>query len=97
MTKHEQYFLEMLEDRYQQFEKFKIIHDNYLKDPAKWQDQFNAEGRLIMTIIREWEKKLCSHSERGQYGVFSSGLADKFWALIRQKFPKIDFVGVKVS
>ncbi len=97
MTKHEQYFLEMINDRYQQFEKFREVHEKYVRNPTKWQEQFNAEGKIILEIIREWERKLCSHSERGQYGVFSSSLADKFWALVRREFPKIDFVGVKIS
>ena len=94
MTKHEQYFLDMLEDRHQQFSHFKKIHDLYLIDPKKWQNEFNAHGKIIMDIIREWERRLCSHSEKGKYGVFSAGLADKFWNLVRREFPKIDFVGV---
>ena len=97
MTKHEKYFLQMLEDRFYQFEKFQEVHDKYALDPDKWQSQFNKEGKLIVKIIREWEKKLCSHSEKGKYGVFSSVLADKFWTLVRKKFPKIDFVGVQRS
>lgn len=97
MTKYQQYFQSMMDDRQEQFKRFKEIHDNYVKDPDRWQRQFNAEGKLIMEIIREWERKLCSHSEKGQYGIFSSNLADKFWAEIRKFFPKIDFVGVEVS
>jgi hypothetical protein len=96
MTKYQKYFQEMLLHYPRQFKQFKEIHDKYIIDPKKWSDQFNVEGEIILDIIREWERKLCSYSERGQYGVFSANLADKFWAQIRKYFPKIDFVGVKM-
>lgn len=95
MTKYQKYFQEMMDDRFEQFKRFKDVHDNYVKEPEKWKDRFNSEGKIILSIIREWEKRLCSHSERGQYGIYSSKLADKFWDEIRKNFPKIDFVGVK--
>lgn len=97
MSKYQKFFEMMMEDRQEQFKRFKDIHDKYVNDPVKWQNEFNAEGKIIMDIIREWEKKLCSHSERGQYGIFSSGLADKFMTEVRKHFPKIDFIGVKQS
>lgn len=95
MSKYQKYYQEMMEKYPRQFKQFKIIHDQYILDPEKWKDQFNIEGEIILDIIREWEKRLCSYSERGQYGVFSANLADKFWSEVRRVFPKIDFVGVK--
>ncbi len=95
MTKYQKYFQEMLNKYPRQFKQFKEIHDKYMIDPKTWADQFNTEGEIILEIIREWEKKLCSHSEKGKYGIFSSNLADKFWSEIRRNFPKIDFIGIK--
>lgn len=79
------------------FGKFKALHDRYVADPEKYQDEFNSEGAKILEIIRIWEKKLCGKTESGQYAKFSSGLSDKFWSLVRNDFPKIDFVGAKVK
>lgn len=95
MTKYRKYFQQMLDKYPRQFTRFKEVHDNYALDPDKWKDLFNIEGEMVMEIIREWERRLCSHSERGQYGKFSSNLADKFMDQVRAFFPKIDFVGVK--
>lgn len=95
MTKYQEYFQKMMEDRFTQFERFREIHENYQKDPEKWKVVFNREGALILDIVREWERKLCSHSERGQFGKYSANLADKFWGEVRKVFPKIDFVGVE--
>lgn len=95
MTKYQEYFQKMMEDRFIQFDRFREIHDNYLKDPEKWKAQFNKEGALILDIIRDWERRLCAHSEKGQYSKYSANLADKFWGEVRKIFPKIDFVGVE--
>jgi hypothetical protein len=96
MTKYQKYFQEMFDRNAEVFEKFSDVHSKYITDPDKWQDLFNEEGKKAVTIIREWERRLCQHSERGQYGKFSSNLAEKFWGEVRIRFPKIDFVGVKL-
>lgn len=95
MTKHEKYYMEMIEQNRDLFNQFMDIHDKYVKDQFSWQVKFNIIGEKVVEIIREWERKLCRNTERGQYGVFSANLADKFWNLVRKDFPKIDFVGVK--
>ncbi len=97
MTKYQKYFREMMDKNEYLFTEFKRIHDSYMLDPVKYENEFNKLGKEVVDEIREWERKLCSQSERGQYGVFSAGLADKFWKEVRIYFPKIDFVGVKIS
>lgn len=94
MTKHEQYFKDMLEYNKELFDIFKQIHDKYAIDPKKFQQEFNEKGQDILNIIRKYENMLCEKSESGKFGKFSSGLSDKFWSLIREHFSKIDFVGV---
>ena len=96
MTKHQQYFQEMMEKNQDLFADFKKIHDLYAQNPDNWQDLFNENGKAVVEEIKEWERRLCAHSEKGQYGKFSAGLADKFWSAVRSYFPKIDFVGVKL-
>ena len=95
VTKHEEYYQRMIDENSQIFNDFMELHDKYMKDPASYQAKYNAMGEEVVSIIRDWERKLCSHSERGQYGKFSANLADKFWSLVRKDYPKIDFVGVK--
>jgi len=95
MTKHQQYFHDMLENHKDIFDNFKKLHDEYEKDAKKWQVEFNKEGQRVLTIIRKYENLLCSHSESSHYGKFSSNLADKFWESVRKYLPKIDFVGLQ--
>jgi hypothetical protein len=94
MTKYKQFFQEMVTENQELFDSFKTIHDNYVINQDAWKEKYNTVGKEVVEIIRNWERKLCSHSERGQYGVFSSKLADKFWDEIRKVYPKIDWVGV---
>lgn len=93
-TKHQQYLQDMIESNQELFDNFQKIHTLYMEDPEKYQKQFNAEGEDVLNLIRKYENMLCSHSESGKYGKFSSKLSDKFWEAIRGKFPKIDFVGI---
>lgn len=97
MTKYKQIFDEMLKKNRELFIKFKITHDLYSSDRKTWVKQFNDEGEKVLEIIREYENHLCGHSEQGQYSKFSANLAEKFWQEVRKNYPKIDFVGVKIS
>lgn len=97
MTKYKQLFDEMLSKNRELFIRFKITHDMYATDRKIWSEQFNQEGLQVLEILREYENRLCGHSEQGQYSKFSANLAEKFWAEVRKNYPKIDFVGVKVS
>lgn len=96
MTKTEQYYQKMVDQNLDLFGQFQDIHDNYALNPQLWQAQYNEMGGKVVAVIREWEKRLCQHSEGGLYGKFSAVLADKFWTLVRRDYPKIDFVGVKI-
>lgn len=97
MTKHEQYYIQMIDQNKELFNRFFETHDKYQTDSAAWQQLFNEEGKKVLEVIRQWEKKLCQQSEKGQYGKYSANLADKFWGLVRKDFPKIDFVGVSIT
>lgn len=94
MTKHEEYFHDMLANHKELFAEFKKIHDEYALDPKTWQPKLNEYGQEVLHIIRRYENMLCGKSESGKYGKFSSKLADKFWESVRASFPKIDFVGM---
>ncbi len=95
MTKSQQYFQDMMEYNKEIFDNFAKIHDEYSKDPEKFQQEFNEEGEKVLAIIRNYENMLCGQSEGGKYGKFSSNLSDTFWGIIRKQFPKIDFIGLK--
>ncbi|MDP2671426.1 MAG: hypothetical protein Q8P13_03130 [bacterium] len=97
MTKFKQTFDEMVKKNREDFIRFKITHDMYATNPKEFKTQFDHEGEKILAIIRDYENKLCGHSESGQYSKYSANLADKFWSEVRKNYPRIDFVGVKQS
>lgn len=87
----------MINEHKDLFENFQDIHDEYARDPVAWQKLFNEYGKEVLDVIREYERRLCATSERGQYGKFSGNLSQKFWDEIRKVMPKIDFVGVTIG
>ncbi len=97
MTKHQKIFNQMLKENKNLFAEFDKIYQCYNLDPQTHQQKFNKKGEQIKEIIQKYENRLCGRSEKGIYANFSASLAEKFWNLIRQKYPKIDFVGVKIS
>lgn len=94
-AKYRQLFLEMMEKHRDIMLDFKEVHDNFVKDEKLYKKEFNEKGAKVVEIIREYEMKLTSHQNSGQFSKYSSGLADKFWDQIRSFLPRIDFVGVK--
>lgn len=97
MTKYREYFERMITNEKEAFDKFTKLHMQYSLDQDKLQEEFNKEGGKIVTIIREWESKLCSTSEKAGYGGYTSNLSEKFWQEVRKSFPLIDYVGVIVK
>lgn len=85
----------MLTKHETEFSKFKEIHDLYRQDPDKWQDKFNNEGKPILEIIQRWESQVCGKMEGSGRGIYSGGVADKFWQEVRAYLPLIDMVGAK--
>jgi len=84
----------MIDENKEIFDQFFKIHDLYTLDPKAHQKEFNDTGRQIQEIIHLYERRLCGKTEGGMYSKFSGNLSEKFWSLIRQDFPKIDFIGV---
>ena len=97
MVKYKQIFFEMISKHETEFAKFKDIHDAYVKDPKTNQPLFDAEGEKILTIVKDYEDILCGKTDRGTFAKFSNNLSEKFSDQVRAFFPKIDFVGVKIS
>lgn len=97
MTKYREYFERMITSEKEKFDEFTKLHMQYSLDQDGLQEKFNQEGSKIVTIIREWENKLCSTSDKAGYGNYTSNLSEKFWAEVRKSFPLIDYVGVIVK
>lgn len=97
MTKYREYFERMVTNEKEKFDKFTKLHMQYSMDQDGLQEMFNEEGSKIVAIIREWESKLCSTSEKAGYGGYTSNLSEKFWQEVRKSFPLIDYVGVIVK
>lgn len=97
MSKYKQYFDEMLIQNEELFSTFETIHNNYIINPDAWQEKLNNVGKEVMDIIKDYEDRLVAKQEGGKYSKFSTQTSEKFWSEIRTKYPKIDFVGVKIS
>lgn len=97
MTKYKEMVQEMLEKEKALFDEFRQVHNKYALNPKENEAKFNTVGRKVQPIIRKYENILCGKSENTGYGAYSSNLAQKFQDEIRKVFPKIDFIGVKIS
>lgn len=97
MTKYRECFEKMLVENKELFARFRRLHDYYAQNSTRYQLTYNIEGAKVVEVIRQYERRLCGHSEKGQYAKFSSNLADRFWQEVRRAFPKIDFIGVQRS
>lgn len=96
-VKYKEYFKKMTDDHKELFESFKKLHDEYGLNENGLQEKFNKEGEKIMDIVREYENRLCSNTERGMYNKFSTNLAEKFQNEVRKHFPLIDHIGLKIT
>jgi hypothetical protein len=94
LPKFKQYYQLMIDQNRQLFDQFQPIHDGFAQDPAQWADQFHTQGRRVLDVIRDWERRLCHGTEKGQYAKYSAQLADKFWHEVKQDLPLIDQVGL---
>lgn len=97
MVKYKEYIKKMLDENREIFDEFKKIHDEYALSSNGLQERFNKKGEKILEIVREYENRLCTNTERGMYNKFSTGLAQKFQDEVRKLFPMIDHVGLKVA
>lgn len=95
MKQYQKIFQEMLTNHEKLFTEFRDIHDRFAQDPQVNKAEFNRVGGEVMDVVRKYENKLVGSTERSQYSKFSTNLSEKFWAGVRQIFPKIDFVGIK--
>lgn len=85
----------MVEKNGELFDEFEWVHENYVKNPEKWQRTFNIVGEKILEVVRKYENILCGRSENSGYGMFSPKLAEKFQEELKIHFPKINFIGIE--
>lgn len=95
--RYKEVYQQMIDNNKKDFQEFEKLHDEYALNPDNLQDQFNKEGKKIQEIIRKYEDILCGHSERSGYASYSGNLAEKFQNEVRKHFPKIDYIGVKIT
>ena len=62
MTKYKEYFKRMVEENKELFDKFAELHTDYGMANDKFQEEFNKEGEKILSVVHEWENRLCAHS-----------------------------------
>ena len=95
MVKYLQIYIEMIGQNQEIFDQFGILHNQYALEPRKYKVEFNRLGERIMTLVRRYKSRLCSHSENSGFGKFSGGLTGKFWEKLTLDYPRIDEVGIK--
>jgi hypothetical protein len=93
--KYKKYYQLMTERNKELFDKFSPIHTGFATDADAWADKFHTIGRDVVDVIRDWERRLCSGTEKGGYAAYSAKLAEKFWAEIKKDYPLIDQVGLR--
>lgn len=87
----------MVSENKEVFDKFTKSHFEYSIDQNKNQEEFNEIGEKVLSIIHEWEDRLCKQSENAGFGSYTTNLAEKFQAEIRSHFPLIDHIGIVVK
>lgn len=87
----------MLAEHESEFAEFIKIHDLYRTDKFRHQNEYNTKGKIAMDIILDYEKRLCSHMEKGNNAIFSTKLSEKYWEEVKKIFPLIDFVGAIIA
>src|SRR3989339_110449 len=97
MTKYREYFERMITNEKETFDAFTKLHMRYSLDQDLLQEEFNKEGEKVLKIIREWEGKLCSQSEKAGFGNYTTNLSEKFMLEVRKSFPLIDHIGIIVK
>lgn len=95
MVKYLQIYQDMISQNQEVFDRFGVLHNQYALEPKKYKDEFNRVGEEVLTLVRRYEARLCSHSENSGFGKFSGGLAGKFWEKLTSEFPLIEEVGIR--
>lgn len=93
-AKYKHYYQLMMDRNKDLFDRFQPIHDGFSVDPTAWSDQFHTVGRDVLDAIRDWERRLCHGTEKGQYAQYSAKLSEKFWDEVKKTLPLIDQVGI---
>jgi hypothetical protein len=94
--KFEKFYQLMEEQNQALFDQFQVVHDQFLADKSN-EENFHQVGRDVLDVIRDWERRLCSGMERGQFAGYSSKLSEKFWSKVKERFSLIEEVGLKTS
>lgn len=97
MTKYREYFERMITNEKEIFEAFTKLHIKYSLDQDLMQIKFNKQGAKVLALIRVWEGKLCSQSEKAGFGNYTTNLSEKFMNEVRKSYPLIDHVGIIVK
>ena len=79
------------------YNEFSRIHAAFAAEPDKYRDEFNRVGRDFVSLVRSYERRLCAGMERTNNSMYSTGVSETYWKLVRKDFPLIDQVGVVVS
>lgn len=97
MVKYREYFKKMCVENKTLFDEFLFIHNLYQANKYANQVVFNEKGALVRHLVEDWDRRLCTHMEKGNNATYSARLSEKFWGEVRKLFPLIDFVGATIK
>jgi hypothetical protein len=96
-AKYKKYVEMMFEEHRVMFMQFMVLNTAYGEDKREFKDRFDEEGLKVQAIVREWEDRLCGVMEKGDNGVYSAKLGEKFLAEVQKYFPYYNEIGVRIS
>lgn len=96
-TKFQEFYKLMYAENQELFDYFKALCESFEKDRELYQERFHEEGKKVMRIMQDWDRKLCKKMDKTGRGNYSTAVSEKFWEVIRKDFPLINQVGVRKS
>lgn len=87
----------MISENKDLFTEFTKAHFEYSTNQDKYQENFNKIGEKILSVIHEYENRLCKTSEGAGFGSYTTNLAEKFQGEIKSHFPLVDHIGIIVT
>lgn len=91
------YYQKMIDENRVLFDKFAKVIEGLKPEQLSTATEFHQVGQEVLDVVRDFDRRLCAAMGRGLYSVYSEKLSQKFWDLVRQDFPQIDLVGVKIK
>jgi hypothetical protein len=96
VAKYKKYVEEMFAEHKELMMEFVLLNQAYAQDKRGMKSRFDEEGEKVKVVVQEWEDRLCGQMEKGENGVYSAKLAEKFQGELLKYFPFFHEVGMTI-